>query len=132
MIHFIFFGYLILVFLCSIISTIDRQIENARQTVLLSATLTKEVEKLAGLSLHEPVSVHVVGDDSNDLDRTLIIPDSLAQYYITVPPKLRLVTLASLLLDKCTVRTFNDFYFLLLTILKTMLHLGPSTKNIIF
>lgn len=68
---------------------------------------------MAGLSLHEPVSVHVVGDNSNDLDRTLIIPDSLAQFYIIVPPKLRLVTLASLLIEKCSVRIFIDsLYFL--------------------
>lgn len=119
-------------FLSSIISTIDCQIEHGRQTVLLSATLTKEVEKLAGLSLHDPVSVHVVGDDSSDLDRTLIIPDSLAQFYIIVPPKLRLVTLASLLLDKCSVRILKDFCCPLLTVSKVVLLLGPSALNTIF
>lgn len=85
---------------------IDEKIKQRRHTVLLSATLTKEVERLAVLSLHDPIKVEVASDDEdkNILDSTLIIPDSLNQYYIIVPPKLRLVTLASLLIDKCSVR----------------------------
>lgn len=100
----------------SLIEMIDENIQQRRHTVLLSATLTKEVERLAGLSLHDPVKVEVASDSQteNTLDSTLIIPDSLSQYYIIVPPKLRLVTLASLLLDKCSVRTCKATRILIL------------------
>lgn len=88
----------------SLIETIKENGSNHR-TVLLSATLTKEVERLAGLSLRNPTKINVISkkQDNVILDNSLIIPDSLSQYYIIVPPKLRLVTLASVLLDKCSV-----------------------------
>lgn len=83
----------------------DGQIEQQRKTVLLSATLTKEVERLASLSLHDPVIVDVTNSDLEEINSAaLVIPDSLSQHYIIVPPKLRLVTLTSILLDKCSVR----------------------------
>ncbi|XKL67510.1 hypothetical protein PGB90_003001 [Kerria lacca] len=91
----------------SLIENIDRQIEHRRQTVLLSATLTNKVEKLAGLSLHNPIIIDPVCENNivDSIDSTLIIPDSLLQFYIVVPAKLRLVTLTSLLLDKCSKNT---------------------------
>lgn len=89
----------------SLLEILDNQIEERRKTVLLSATLTKEVQRLASLSLHDPHIVDIINTDLEESNNaTLVIPKSLTQHYIIVPAKLRLVTLASLLLDKCSVR----------------------------
>lgn len=90
--------------------------EKFRQTILLSATLTPGVERLAGLSLKDPVFIDACDEsleptksvpvfhstESNILD-TVVLPESLIQKYIVTPAKLRLVTLASLILWKCKV-----------------------------
>ncbi|XP_065200467.1 probable ATP-dependent RNA helicase DDX31 [Planococcus citri] len=90
----------------SLLEILDNQVEQQRKTVLLSATLTKEVERLASLSLHNPVLVDVTNTDLEEINKAaMVIPDSLSQHYIVVPPKLRLVTLASILLDKCSKST---------------------------
>lgn len=83
----------------------------SRQTVLLSATLSPGVERLAGLSLKDPVRVDVVEavpatvpvaveDTRQD---ALVLPGGLAHSYLVTPAKLRLVTLAAFLVDKCLV-----------------------------
>lgn len=69
------------------------------QTVLLSATLTKQVEKLAGLTLQAPVRL----DASDCSEEELVIPQSLNQMYVVTPAKLRLVTLAGFIVWKCQV-----------------------------
>lgn len=85
-----------------------------RQTVLLSATLTPGVERLAGLTLQDPVFVDAcdetltsstsvpVFSETSVVD-TLVLPETLAQKYMVTPAKLRLVTLAALILWKCKV-----------------------------
>lgn len=73
-----------------------------RQNVMLSATLSHGVEKLAGLALMEPVHVNISEDVSPNQDQ-LVTPSNLKQWYLIVPPKLRLVTLAAFILWKCTV-----------------------------
>uniref|UniRef100_A0A8C6RUU4 ATP-dependent RNA helicase n=2 Tax=Nannospalax galili TaxID=1026970 RepID=A0A8C6RUU4_NANGA len=85
-----------------------------RQNVLLSATLTEGVTRLADISLHNPVSISVL-DESCDqpnpketaspqtgtwLD-SFAIPESLDQHVTLVPSKLRLVCLAAFILQKC-------------------------------
>ncbi|XP_023556272.1 probable ATP-dependent RNA helicase DDX31 isoform X2 [Octodon degus] len=90
-----------------------------RQNVLLSATLTEGVTRLADISLHNPVSISVL-DKSHDLStargrvvqdvgppqatgslHSFAIPESLEQYVTLVPSKLRLVCLAAFILQKC-------------------------------
>ncbi|XP_072816462.1 ATP-dependent DNA helicase DDX31 isoform X5 [Vicugna pacos] len=90
-----------------------------RQNVLLSATLTEGVARLADISLHNPVSISVP-DESHDrsdpksrvvleasaprtgseLD-SFAIPAGLDQHVTVVPSKLRLVSLAAFILQKC-------------------------------
>ncbi|XP_014718887.2 ATP-dependent DNA helicase DDX31 isoform X5 [Equus asinus] len=91
----------------------------SRQTVLLSATLTEGVTRLAGISLHNPVSISVLDEShdqsnrkgkavlevspprtSDELD-SFAIPESLDQHVTLVPSKLRLVSLAAFILQKC-------------------------------
>ncbi|KAF5920979.1 hypothetical protein HPG69_014668 [Diceros bicornis minor] len=90
-----------------------------RQNVLLSATLTEGVTRLADISLHDPVSISVLDEcqnqshpkgkailevsppqTSDELD-SFAIPDSLDQHVTLVPSKLRLVSLAAFILQKC-------------------------------
>ncbi|XP_023484980.1 ATP-dependent DNA helicase DDX31 isoform X6 [Equus przewalskii] len=91
----------------------------SRQTVLLSATLTEGVTRLAGISLHNPVSISVLDeshDQSNPKGKAVLevspprtsdeldsfaIPESLDQHVTLVPSKLRLVSLAAFILQKC-------------------------------
>ncbi|XP_052789397.1 probable ATP-dependent RNA helicase DDX31 [Mya arenaria] len=109
-----------------IIQALDRQFRQTRQTVLLSATLTPGVERLAGMSLKNPERVSVShGTSSNqnsklqvknksaspaneqedtsveDESSEFAIPESLKQYFVITPCKLRLVVLLTLILSKC-------------------------------
>ncbi|XP_031225419.1 probable ATP-dependent RNA helicase DDX31 isoform X2 [Mastomys coucha] len=81
-----------------------------RQNVLLSATLTEGVTRLADISLHNPVSISVLDkswDQPNPKEVASIqldsfaIPESLDQHVVLVPSKLRLVCLAAFILQKC-------------------------------
>lgn len=73
------------------------------QTALLSATLSEGVRELAGLSLKNPAIIDVA-DSETETDKTkmdsLILPASLENCYTLVAPKLRLVTLACILIDE--------------------------------
>lgn len=115
-----------------IVEGIDKQrSENAQkdqaesapiQRMLLSATLTSAVQKLAGLTLNEPTfidnsdedpskaltsangydkeTIEAAADellDGEDSTGILTIPENLKLSYVVVTPKLRLVTLAGLL-----------------------------------
>lgn len=94
-----------------------------RQNVLLSATLTEGVTRLADISLHNPVSISVPDESlcqfdlegreiledcdlqtSDELDG-FAIPEGLEQYVALVPSKLRLVSLAAFILQKCQFET---------------------------
>ncbi|XP_067397712.1 ATP-dependent DNA helicase DDX31 isoform X2 [Emydura macquarii macquarii] len=90
-----------------------------RQNVLLSATLTDRVTRLADISLHDPVSIVIVDETcvrtrpEEEAGREAIcspahmeedgfaIPEKLKQHVVMVPSKLRLVTLAAFILGKC-------------------------------
>lgn len=93
-------------------SVIDEQRDESvsRQTVLLSATLSEGVQRLAGISLKDHVYIDAssIGDTNPEC---LAIPDSLLQYYVIAPPKLRLVTLSGVLLQKLQVRIIFQFFY---------------------
>ncbi|NXT72599.1 DDX31 helicase, partial [Chaetops frenatus] len=90
-----------------------------RQNVLLSATLTEGVTRLADISLNDPVSISIadeiqkVPEPASQTDRdassssncmeqeSFAVPETLQQYVMMVPSKLRLVTLAAFILQKC-------------------------------
>ncbi|CAL7947798.1 unnamed protein product [Xylocopa violacea] len=79
-----------------------------KQTILLSATLTQAVEKLAGLAMDHPVFVdaakenlETIGGDASELNEDLVVPQSIVQSYIVTPPKLRMVTLSAYIAGKC-------------------------------
>ncbi|XP_074187342.1 ATP-dependent DNA helicase DDX31 isoform X3 [Rhinolophus sinicus] len=94
-----------------------------RQNVLLSATLTEGVAWLADISLHDPVSISVVDEShgqSNPMDKAVLevsapqagdeldsfaIPEGLDQHVTLIPSKLRLVSLAAFILQKCKFET---------------------------
>lgn len=84
-----------------------------RQNVLLSATLTDGLSRLAGISMKEPVSIQV-GENSEGINELtpdpttaqgksdrFAVPERLQQHMVVVPSKLRLVCLAAFILSKC-------------------------------
>uniref|UniRef100_A0A8B9H7W9 ATP-dependent RNA helicase n=2 Tax=Astyanax mexicanus TaxID=7994 RepID=A0A8B9H7W9_ASTMX len=95
----------------------------ARQNVLLSATLTEGLSRLASISMSDPVYIQISeGDGSSksakpssttseqspdsqaDLQAvtdSYAIPEKLQQHVVVVPSKLRLVCLATFILAKC-------------------------------
>ncbi|XP_076062134.1 ATP-dependent DNA helicase DDX31 [Oratosquilla oratoria] len=79
----------------------QKSITYTRQTVMLSATLTSGVEKLAGMSLQNPKIVDVSDVDGSLKGETLVTPENLSHFYLLVPAKLRLVCLAAFILLKC-------------------------------
>ncbi|KAL6427766.1 hypothetical protein ACFW04_008303 [Cataglyphis niger] len=85
-----------------------KNVNQSRQTILLSATLTQAVEKLAGLAMHNPIFVDAAkenlemsGGDTSEINEDLIVPQSVIQSYIVTPPKLRMVTLSAYIASRC-------------------------------
>ncbi|XP_011256836.2 probable ATP-dependent RNA helicase CG8611 [Camponotus floridanus] len=82
--------------------------QSRRKTILLSATLTQAVEKLAGLAMYNPIFVDAAkenletsGGDTSEINEDLIVPQSVIQSYIVTPPKLRMVTLSAYIVSRC-------------------------------
>ncbi|KAF9051187.1 DEAD-domain-containing protein [Hymenopellis radicata] len=77
--------------------------ERRRRTVLCSATIKEDVQKLAGVALENPLLVKAVGgDDSSKADDSSVPegftpPSQLSQRYVVAPLKQRLVVLVALL-----------------------------------
>lgn len=82
------------------------------QSLLLSATLTHSVRQLAGLALKNPLFIDTSDVTNEDIlksntfiesfdeviaDEIMVIPSTVSQTYVLVPPKLRLVTLSGLI-----------------------------------
>lgn len=72
-------------------------------SVLLSATLTKGVEELAGLALNDPTTLDVAVESGAAELEEFVLPPGLSQFYLQVPVKLSLMTLTCLLLEACAV-----------------------------
>lgn len=78
-----------------------------RRTILCSATIREDVQKLAGQTLTNPIVIKATEADSQDTQADLTVaasgsqkftpPSQLAQKHVVVPLKLRLVTLVALL-----------------------------------
>ncbi|XP_046740861.1 probable ATP-dependent RNA helicase DDX31 [Diprion similis] len=82
--------------------------QSRRQTILVSATLTQAVEKLAGLTMDNPIIVDAAkenliksGGNVAEINEDLIVPQSVNQTYVVTPPKLRLVSLSAYVAGKC-------------------------------
>ncbi|NWX96881.1 DDX31 helicase, partial [Nothoprocta ornata] len=140
-----------------------------RQNVLLSATLTEGVTRLADISLNDPVRISIADkiqdrlkpasqedkeatSSSTFMDQEkFAVPEKLKQYFLMVPSKLRLVTLAAFILEKCKFEKRNKMiiffssceqvefhYKLLLTVLSGGLeseqheHLSVSSTHLQF
>lgn len=85
-----------------------------RQNVLLSATLSQGVARLADISLQNPVNVTVTEDSHTDVKQaakpkstevgddstSFALPEELHQHIVVVPSKLKLVTLSAFILGK--------------------------------
>ncbi|GFQ67765.1 probable ATP-dependent RNA helicase DDX31 [Trichonephila clavata] len=85
-----------------------------RQSALLSATLTKEVENFAGMSLFQPVYVGTLTTSKEYADESheYAIPKNLKQFITVVPTKLRLVTLSGFIVDNCLKFGFKGLIFM--------------------
>lgn len=99
---------------CDVEQVCDDKNQTKRQTILLSATLTQAVEKLAGLTMQDPIfvdaakeNVEVSGGDVSEINEDLVVPQSVTQSYIVTPPKLRMVTLSAYIARICQVRNIS-------------------------
>lgn len=93
-----------------ITSQLNKRVDDVIRTILLSATLTKGVEKLIELNLRDPIRVDVttstVSMPTVDSSTGLVVdqisfPSQLHQYVVMVPTKLRLLTLISFVKRHC-------------------------------
>uniref|UniRef100_A0A8C5CAS5 ATP-dependent RNA helicase n=1 Tax=Gadus morhua TaxID=8049 RepID=A0A8C5CAS5_GADMO len=86
----------------------------SRQNVLLSATLTNDLARLSDVCLKDPVSVQVSDPNASEVtpstgsstqpgsqSESFSVPEALKQHMVLVPSKLRLVCLASFIMEKC-------------------------------
>lgn len=71
---------------------------NERQTVLLSATLTKDVKELVDFAMKDHVYIDALSEDI--AEDTLIIPNNVKQEFILTYVKHRLFTLSALIVAK--------------------------------
>lgn len=80
------------------------------QSILLSATLTKGVEKLAGMSLKEPNFIDLASAEPEEFCFTL--PSQLVLHYMVVSAKLRLMALCAFIVDACSQKDSKVLIFM--------------------
>jgi ATP-dependent RNA helicase DDX31/DBP7 len=91
-----------------IFEVMKKKWEKKPQTLLISATLHSKINKLANLTLQNPIQVgfDFKGNEISKLmefdkrekkENVFTIPSTLKQFYVEIPSKLRLVTLVSFL-----------------------------------
>ena len=93
-----------------IVNHLKEQIVGRRQTVLLSATLTREVERLAGMSLIEPTIIDM--SDKNMKNEVYALPKKLSHHFMIVPGKLRLISLITFIINKCSDGNMKALIFM--------------------
>ncbi|EDS45882.1 DEAD box ATP-dependent RNA helicase [Culex quinquefasciatus] len=93
--------------------------EKSLQTVLLSATLTRSVKELAGMTLQNPeyvdtsdVAIERRFDTVEDLEERITIPATVRQSFLVIPPKLRLVSLSGLIAYELNRNTNKALVFM--------------------
>ncbi|KAL1379483.1 hypothetical protein pipiens_014867, partial [Culex pipiens pipiens] len=93
--------------------------EKSLQTVLLSATLTRSVKELAGMTLRNPeyvdtsdVAIERRFDTVEDLEERITIPATVRQSFLVIPPKLRLVSLSGLIAYELNRNTNKALVFM--------------------
>ncbi|XP_041370134.1 probable ATP-dependent RNA helicase DDX31 [Gigantopelta aegis] len=111
--------------IATIVTALNTDGHQHRQTILLSATLSNGVERLAGMALNNPQKISVSENNNlespdsrleelprqpticSDSDRSEVfsVPDQLEQQFVITPSKLRLVTLAAFICAKCKRKT---------------------------
>ncbi|XP_075704473.1 ATP-dependent DNA helicase DDX31-like, partial [Rhinoderma darwinii] len=97
----------------TILNAVNSQCEQ-RQNVLLSATLSQGVTRLADISLQNPITVTLAEENTTDMAPKVkskvvqkeadtsgfAMPEKLRQHTVVVPSKLKLVTLSAFILGK--------------------------------
>lgn len=100
------------------------------------------VTRLADISLNDPIRISIADEvqkslkpalqiekeangSSNCMDQeNFAVPEKLKQYFVMVPSKLRLVTLAAFILEKCMVRLLFAFMLSSLLLISTLTSLS--------
>ncbi|XP_074599427.1 ATP-dependent DNA helicase DDX31 isoform X1 [Brevipalpus obovatus] len=96
-----------------IISHLKECSEVKRQSVLLSATLTKGVQELAGLTLENPTVIDLSENKSStEEDDCFALPPQLRLHYIIIPAKLRMVLLCSFIVNYCSKQDLKALIFM--------------------
>lgn len=82
-----------------------------RQTILLSATLSKSVTELAEFAMKEHIFIDALDDTNCSENTNLVIPDTVRQQFIITLVKERLFTLSAFLISLCK-RNSKVFVFM--------------------
>lgn len=86
-----------------------------RQTILLSATLTKGIAELADFAMKEHIYIDALEEAANLSPDLIVIPDSVKQKYLITHVKHRLFTLSAILAAQAEISS------------KTFVFMGTST-----
>lgn len=81
------------------------------QSVLLSATLSKSVQDLAGMTLDDPVLIDLSDQSSTDTEH-YALPSQLNLHFMVVPAKLRLISLCSFIVTNCSKKMLKALIFM--------------------
>lgn len=114
----------------------QQQQQSKLQTILVSATLPSSVHQLAGLALKNPLFIDTSDKKNIELPKTIaitgktgvaeedaegnatevpeniVIPETVTQKYMLVPPKLRMVTLAGLIANETQKKSAKILIFM--------------------
>lgn len=86
--------------------------DKPRQTLLLSATLTKGIAELADFTMKEHVYVDALDESASINPEHMVIPNTVKQEFLMTYVKHRLFTLSALLVDKSKMKSSKIFVFM--------------------